>query len=157
MADHPRWTRHLFTGEDLEAITRSVVAAESLTSGEIRVHLEPRVPRGRFMRRRGPLARAREVFAHLGMHRTRERNGVLIYLAVKDRKLAIVGDEGVHARMGDAWWGRVRDLMVDGLRQGASRAAIIAAVEEVGRVLAGHFPRRGDDVDELSDTVSLGE
>jgi uncharacterized membrane protein len=88
------------------------------------------------------------------MHRTRHRNGVLVYLAVDDRKLAIVGDEGIHARVGDEYWARIRDLMVAHLRRGASRTAIVEAVEELGRALAAHFPRGRDDVDELPDGVS---
>jgi uncharacterized membrane protein len=152
---HPRWAREFLTHDDLEAIKQSVVEAESRTSGEIRVHVEPRVPRRRFGRRGDPLERAKEVFAKLGMHRTRERHGVLIYLAVKDRKLAVIGDEGIHVRVTDDYWQSVRDLMVDRLRSGPLSAAIVAAVGEVGRVLAEHFPRRPDDTDELSDEVSL--
>jgi uncharacterized membrane protein len=117
------------------------------------VHLERRLPRGAA----GPgdaLGRAAEVFAALGMQATAERSGVLIYLAVDDHKLAILGDSGVHARVGDAYWQRVRDGMVERLRQGAAREAILHAVSEVGAVLQRFFPRRPDDQNELSDRVS---
>lgn len=147
----PRWLRVLLTEADLEAVAASVTAAEARTSGEIRLHLEPRVSR-----RRAPLERAQELFAQLGMHATRDRNGVLIYVAVKDRKLAVIGDQGVHERVGAIYWERLRDLMIERLRRGASREALVAAVEDVGRVLAEHFPRRPDDVDELSNEVSTG-
>ena len=90
------------------------------------------------------------------MQRTAERNGVLIYLAVDDHRLAIVGDEGVHAQVGDAYWQRVRDAMVERLRRGEARDALVHAVPEAGLVAAArHFPRRPDDQNELSDRVSL--
>jgi uncharacterized membrane protein len=81
---------------------------------------------------------------------------VLIYLAIEDRKLAIIGDDGIHTRVGDDYWNGVRDRMVERLRAGALRAAVVGAVAEVGAALARFFPRRPDDVDELPDDVSLG-
>jgi uncharacterized membrane protein len=154
MARHPRWARTLLSDDDLAAVVEAVHAAEKGTSGEIRVHLERRVrrPRGAAL---DALARAREVFAQLGMHKTARRNGVLIYLAVEDRKVAIVGDEGIHARVGDAGWERLRDVMVERLRRGEARAAVVEAVREVGSVLARHFRRENGDIDELSDEVSI--
>jgi uncharacterized membrane protein len=101
------------------------------------------------------LKRAQALFGQLGMHKTRDRNGVLVYLALADRKLAIVGDEAIHARVGDAYWQRVRDLMVQHLKAEAPRAAVVKAVEDVGRVLAQHFPRRPDDPNELTNEVSV--
>jgi uncharacterized membrane protein len=89
------------------------------------------------------------------MHRTAQRDGVLIYLAIEDHKVAIVGDEGIHARVGDAYWASVRDIMVDRLRRGQPRAAMVDAVRALGQSLALHFPRRPDDTNELSDTVSI--
>jgi uncharacterized membrane protein len=151
MAFHPRWSRRLLSDADFEAISAAIRDAERATSAEIRVHLERRLPRGMT----DALEHARDVFTRLGMHRTRERHGVLIYLAAEDRKLAIVGDEGIHARAGDDHWAGVRDLMIERLRAGAPRDAITAAITAVGRELARHFPRRPDDTNELSDTVSV--
>lgn len=121
-----------------------------LTSGEIRVHLERRLP----WRTRDALARAQALFHRLGMHRTQHRHGVLIYVALASRKLAVIGDEGIHARVGDEHWAGVRDRMVERLRGGRPRDALVGAVEEVGRELARHFPRARDDRNELSDDVS---
>lgn len=154
MADTPRWLRRYFSDDDLAVIAQAVLDAEATTSAELRVHLEPRVPRPLFRRAIEPLVRAREVFAKLEMHRTRERNGVLIYVALGDHKLALFGDEGIHARVGAAYWASVRDLMVAHFREGASRDAIVRAVAEVGGALAQHFPRGPDDVNELSNTIS---
>jgi len=156
MPRHPKWTRRFLSEPDFDAITRAIRTAESRTSAEIRVHLERRVPR-RLLFGRAPdvLTRARHLFRRLGMHRTAERHGVLIYLAVAARRLAVVGDEGIHGRVGDRHWDRVRDLMVEKLRANAPREAIERAIEELGRELAAHYPRRPDDRNELSDEVSV--
>ena len=151
---HPRWAQRLFSEQDFVAITEAVVRAEAATSAEVRVHLERRVHRlpGR---RPDALRRARTVFAHLGMHLTAEHHGVLIYLAVEDRKLAIVGDEGIHQHVGDGYWEGVRDAMIATLREGRPLDAVLAGIAEVGRVLAQHFPRRPGDENELRDHVSV--
>lgn len=146
---HPRWTHALFSDADLDAIEAAIAAAERETSGEIRVHLERHQPSG------DALARATEIFARLGMHDTAERNAVLIYLAVDNHTLAIAGDAGVHAQVGDAYWQGIRNAMVERLRRGEPREAVVHAVGEVGQVLRRFFPRRPDDRDELSDRVSL--
>jgi uncharacterized membrane protein len=156
VARHPRWTHALFSDEDLEAIEAAVAAAERVTSGEIRVHLERRLPRARGAPPGDALARAREVFTRLRMHATAERNGVLIYLAVEDHTLAIAGDAGVHTRVGDEYWQRIRDAMLERLRRGEPREAVVHAVREIGVVLHRFFPHRPDDRNELSDRISLG-
>jgi uncharacterized membrane protein len=156
MARHPKWARRFLSEPDFDAIAGAIKAAESRTSAEIRVHLERRVPRGLLRRRPDALARAQHVFRRLGMHRTPERHGVLIYVAVEERRLAVVGDEGIHTRVGDAHWHAVRDLMIEILREnGPPRRALERAIEALGRALAEHYPRRPDDRNELSDEVSL--
>ena len=155
MARRPKWANRFLDERDFDAIERAIRNAEARTSAEIRVHLEPRVPRRLWRRRPDALTRAQHVFRRLGMHRTAERHGVLVYIAVDERRLAVVGDEGIHARVGDHHWNQVRDLMVAKLRAGAPREAIEGAVEELGRALAAHYPRRPDDRNELSDEVSV--
>ena len=153
-ARHPRWARRLFGADDFAAIAEAVAGAEATTSAEIRVHLERRIHRLPWQRP-DALDRARRVFTDLGMHLTAQRHGVLIYLALEDRKLAVVGDEGIHRHVGDDYWQAVRDLMIARLREGRALEAVVAGVAEVGRVLARHFPRRPDDRNELSDEVSV--
>jgi len=151
MAKHPAWARRLLSHADLDAIAAAIASAEAATSGQIKVHLERRVHGGTG----DALARAKEVFAHLGLHRTEGRDAVLIYLALEDRKLAIIGDIGIHERVGDAYWETIRDHLVHHLRTGAPRAAIVGADEELGRVLREHFPRSHGDRKDLCNEVSL--
>jgi uncharacterized membrane protein len=156
MLGQPRWASRVFSRADLDTIAAAVDAAERQTAGEIRVHIERRVPGVRAATPDDTLARARDVFAALRMHETALHAGVLIYLALDDHGLAIVGDEGIHRRVGDVGWEGIRDRMVERLRAGAARDAVLQAVADVGAVLAREFPRRPDDVDELPDDVSLG-
>ena len=149
MARHPRWVRAFLAEADLDAVARAVAEAESGTAGEIRVHLDARCEDD-------PMARAVEVFERLGMTRTAQRSGVLVYVAVEDRKLAVIGDRGVHERVGDAYWRALTEALVQHLRAGRVRDGLVAAVREVGVTLRRHFPSAPDDRNELSDEVSLG-
>ena len=123
--------------------------AERVTSAEIRVHLDHRCPGD-------AMARAIALFERLGMHAHRLRNGVLIYVAVQDRKLAVIGDTR-HPRAGR------RGVLAavsstDDRRTCAPPArgtACVAAVREVGEALRGSLPARVDDRNELSDEVSF--
>ena len=154
VARHPRWVQRFLSRDDLTAIIEAIARAEALTSAEVRVHLERRVRRAHAGGDR-TLARARDVFARLEMHQTTHRGGVLIYLAVEDRKLAIIGDDAIHARVGDEYWNGVRDGMVARLREGRARDAVVEAVGEVGRALSRHFPRRSDDRPDPNNDLSV--
>jgi uncharacterized membrane protein len=148
MARHPKWVRGFLAEADLDAVTRAIGAAELRTSAEIRVHLDHRCPGE-------PMARAVAVFEHLGMHRTAARHGVLIYVSVGDHKLAVLGDQGIHERVGQVYWERLVDAVLAHFREERPRDGLLHAVAEVGAVLARHFPRRPGDVNELSDQVSI--
>jgi len=148
---HPAWTKRLLSDADLDAIAAAVAAAESQTSGMIKVHLERRV----HGHRGDALARAKDVFAHLQMHRTVHRHAVLVYLALEDRKLAVIGDAGIHARVGEPGWNAIRDRMVARLAAGAAREALVGAVDEVGRILHEHFPPGPGDVPDSSDDLTV--
>jgi uncharacterized membrane protein len=150
MARHPRWVRGFASGDDLDAVAASIAQAEAGTAAEIRVHLEHRCPSE-------PMTRAVEVFERLGMHRTAERAGVLIYLSVDDRKLAVIGDAGIHARVGQEYWDRLVVRVLAHLREARPRDGLVDAVREIGAALAANFPRRRDDRNELSDRVSMDD
>jgi len=151
---HPRWVHKIFSPDDLAAVVDAIARAEATTAAEIRVHLERRV---RHAHSDGDptLARAHEIFARLEMHETAHRASVLIYLAVEDRKLAIIGDEAIHAHVGDEYWGGVRDAMVRRLREGQAREAIVQAVTEVGRELSRRFPSIPGDRPRADNDLSM--
>ncbi len=92
-------------------------------------------------------------FYSSGLHRTRESNGVEIYLSVLERRVVVIGDRGIHEKMGTPHWDDVRDRIIRGIREGKAREGICTAVEACGEALAKHFPHRPDDVNELSDKV----
>jgi uncharacterized membrane protein len=148
MAAPPEWVRRHLSDEDLSVIATAVSGAERLTSGQVRVHVEERCVGD-------PIAQARRVFLRLGLDRTRHRNAVLLYLALGDHKFAIVGDQGIHARVGQGFWDSIRDDLQRDLRAGRMREGVTTAVAEIGKRLGAHFPDRPDDVNELSDTVSV--
>jgi len=148
MARHPRWVRRLMSEADLEAVRRAIVDAEAGTSAEIRVHLDHACPGD-------PMARAAAVFARLGMHRTEARNGVLIYVAIQHRKLAVLGDQGIHERVGDAYWQRLVAEVLAHFREAHPRDGFLHAVGALGAALHQHFPRAPDDHNELRDEVSI--
>jgi uncharacterized membrane protein len=148
MPRHPRWVRKFLSDEDLAAIAGAVREAEGRTSAEIRVHLDHRCTGD-------ALEKAVAVFERLGMHKTADRNGVLIYVAITDRKLAVIGDQGIHERVGEDYWRRVVAVVTEHFRHARPRDGFLHAVGEVGEMLARHFPRRPDDRNELSDQVSI--
>ncbi|MER3445972.1 MAG: hypothetical protein C4291_03670 [Candidatus Dadabacteria bacterium] len=138
----------LISGEERERIVQAIKNAESKSSGEIRVHIEYRCPTE-------PLKRAREVFEKLGMANTKEKNGVLIYIAVGDRKLAVIGDSGIHNKVSPEFWHQVKEGIKGELARGQFCRGICLGIEIIGEKLNELFPPHPDDVDELRDEPSL--
>jgi putative membrane protein len=98
-------------------------------------------------------------FYSSGLYRTRESNGVEIYLSFFEREVVVIGDRAIHEKMGDQHWNKVRDLIIQGMKRKDVRGGICAAIESCGKALAEHFPHRPDDINELPDAVidrSLG-
>jgi uncharacterized membrane protein len=145
---HPRWVRKFLSDVDLDVIQSAVIDAESRTAAEIRVHLDHRCPGD-------AMTRAVAVFERLGMHRTAGRHAVLVYVAISDRKLAVIGDRGIHERVGQEYWDRLVAAITAHFRAERPRDGFVQALGELGGVLARHFPRRPDDVNELSDEVTI--
>ena len=135
---------------DEQRIVAAIEAAELVTSGEVRVHLNDTCSGD-------PLRDAQKQFQKLGMHRTAERNGILFFLALESHKFAVVGDSGIHAKVGQSFWEGIRDHMVPELKEGRLVDALELGIAEAGRALAEHFPHQGrSDRDELSNEVSRG-
>lgn len=135
---------------DEQRIVAAIEAAELMTSGEVRVHLNDTCSGD-------PLRDAQKQFQKLGMHRTAERNGILFFIALESHKFAVVGDSGIHAKVGQSFWEGIRDHMVPELKEGRWVDALELGIAEAGRALAEHFPHQGSsDRDELSNEVSRG-
>ena len=139
-----------FTPEQQKDILRAIKRAEKKSSGEIRVHLETSLE-GDVM------DRAAWVFKMIGMHRTELHNGVLLYLAVKDKKFAIIGDSGINAVVPEEFWDRIRDHLYERFATGQFAEGVTEAVILTGEQLRTHFPRMEDDVNELPDDISFGD
>ena len=139
--------KDFFTATEQDDIRQAILMAELDTSGEIRVHIE-NTCEGEV------LDRAAQVFKQLGMTKTKLRNGVLVYLAIRNRKFAIIGDAGVHQRCGDAFWKALADEMSGHFRKSEFTAGLVHGIRKAGDLLAGHFPRQPDDVNELPDEIA---
>ena len=136
---------------DQQKIVDAIRAAERTTAGEIKVHVEQRCPGG------DPLKRATDLFARLGLTKTRDRNAVLIYVATRDRKFAILGDKGIHEEVGSAFWAEAAQRMKVAFARGAFGEGIAGAVQSVGQRLAAKFPRKSDDVNEIDNEITTDE
>ena len=130
-----------------DRINQAIREAESRTSGEIRVL----ILRGKL--NSDPLVTAQRKFHRLGIHKTRERNAVLIFVAPRVHKLAVVGDNAIHEKCGDEFWQRVVEKMRTHFQNEKFSDALIEAVKEIGSVLATHFPQTVRDTNELPDDV----
>jgi len=133
-----------------DAIVASIASAEMNTSGEIRVHIEMKC-------KKEPYERAIEVFYKLEMQKTVLRNGVLIYVALEDRKLAILGDAGINEVVPINFWSSTKEKMIEHFKEENFAQGISEAVASVGNHLKKYFPRESNDTDELSNELSRGE
>jgi len=156
--DWGRWFRHLFatrgalrrafTEEALDAIERAVDESEQRHSGEIRVAIEGALEPGEVWSGKTPRQRALEVFAALGVWDTEANNGVLIYVLLADRDVEIVADRGFNGRVPDSEWQAACADMEREFRAGRFREGGVVGVEDVGRIIARHFPQLPGQRDE---------
>jgi uncharacterized membrane protein len=140
-------TREFLSKLEHNRIIQAIHEAESKTSGEIRVLIE----RGKL--KSDPFVAAQRKFHRLGMHKTRERNAVLIFVAPRVHKFAVVGDEAIHEKCGDQFWQRVVTAMHHCFRQNKFTEGLGGAITIIGDMLGQHFPRRPADTNELPDEV----
>lgn len=137
-----------FSKEQQALILDSVKVAEKETSGEIRVHIETTC-------NEDVLDRAAWIFKKIGMHKTAERNGVLFYLAVNDKKFAILGDAGINAKVPAGFWNDISELLKKNFSEGRFTEGLSEGILLAGKQLQTHFPYRKDDVNELPDEISF--
>jgi uncharacterized membrane protein len=143
--------RKLLQTIDAARVKAAIQDAERRTSGEIRVSVAP------FFW--GPVRRVAErAFRRLDMHRTKDRNGVLFFIVPSRKRFVVLGDEGIHARVGQDFWECVASLLSAHFRKGEFTEGLIRGIEEAGQQLAAHFPfDPASDVNELSDDIDFGK
>lgn len=142
--------KRFLSGREKEQIIHAIQHAEAETSGEIRVHIESKAGSD-------TLRRAQDLFEKLGMAGTELRNGVLIYLAVNDRQFAIIGDQGIDKVVPENFWDDTKEQMSACFKAGRFAEGICFGIESAGEHLAKHFPHQADDVNELTDEISIGD
>jgi uncharacterized membrane protein len=140
----------LFSESDRDLLKATIGEAEQLTSGEVRVYIEDEC-RGDVM------DHSAFIFEELQMHKTELRNGVLIYLATKDKKFAIIGDAGIHAKVGDDFWKEIKEKMLVQFKQEKFVEGLKVAIMDVGHALKTHFPFSNDDSNELPNDIVFGK
>jgi uncharacterized membrane protein len=140
--------RKFFTEEQKERIMQAIGRAELNTSGEVRVHIENQC-------KEDVLDRAAFLFNKLGMQKTELRNAVLFYVAVNDKKFAVIGDSGINALVEENFWEDVKKLLLDNFKKGQFTEGLEAGIDKAGEKLKKHFPYQTDDTDELSNEISF--
>ena len=142
--------KRLIAKAEERKIVSAIKEAELQTSGEIRVHIERRCVDG------DPIARAIFIFDAIGMHKTAQRNGVLIYVALESRKFSIIGDSGINDAIDANFWNGVKERLEVSFKKGDIAGGIVEAIGATGEILKSAFPYLDGDVNEQSDEISYG-
>ncbi len=137
------------TQEEEQEIVAAICVAETNTSGEIRVHLETKTSVA-------AIHRAAEVFHELEMHKTKNANGILIYVAVQNKLFAICGDKGINDVVPPDFWNETKNIISNHFQRGKFKQGIIEGVLLTGEKLKLYFPHQDNDVNELPNTISKG-
>jgi len=137
------------TASEEQEVVGAILEAEKNTSGEIRVHIESHT-------RKEHYERAKEVFHLLKMDNTKQENGVLIYVAVNDKKFVICGDKGIDAVVPKDFWQSTRNSIQTHFEKGEFKEGLVAGIIKAGEELNSHFPWQSDDTNELSNEISKG-
>ncbi len=142
-------TEDFLTQSEEQEIVQAIVVAEKNTSGEIRVHIEEHSEKA-------PLDRAQEVFFELKMDGTKDRNGVLFYVGVADKKFAIIGDKGINDVVKADFWNSTKEVVIANFKENHFKKGLVDGILKAGEQLKIYFPYQSDDVDELSNEISRG-
>lgn len=137
------------TKQQEQEVINAIREAEKNTSGEIRVHFEKSVDKD-------TITRAKEVFYHLEMDKTRYKNGILFYVAVDDHQFAVLGDQGIDEVVPDDFWESIKDEVVNEFKHGNHGKGLVLGILHTGEKLKEYFPYTEDDINELSDEISKG-
>jgi uncharacterized membrane protein len=142
--------KKLINESQQKAIQAAIAEAELNTSGEIRVHVDATCAGN-------PMEKAIQIFEQLKMHETAQRNGVLFYVAMNDKKLAILGDKGINAVVPENFWDAIRDGMISAFKKGEFSEGLIEGIVTAGQQLKSAFPLLQNDENELSNEVTFGD
>jgi uncharacterized membrane protein len=140
--------REFLTEDEEKRIVDAIASAENRTTGEIRVHIE-------FKCRKDPLARAKKVFHMLEMNQTDARNGVILYIATDDRKVAVYGDVAISEKVEYNFWQDEIDTLISEFKENRFAEGIEKVVGDIGEKLREFFPGEGTDPNELSDEITF--
>jgi uncharacterized membrane protein len=143
-------TAAFLSKEEEQEIVQAIVEAEKNTSGEVRVHIENHS-------NKTPLERAQEVFFELKMEATNDRNGVLFYVSVTDKKFAIIGDQGINELVAPDFWDTTKEIVIAHFKNGNFKTGLVEGILSAGNQLKAYFPYQSDDEDELSNEISKSE
>ncbi len=143
--------KEFFTAEQQQQMTTAIQQAEKNTSGEVRVFVESKCSYV------DPLDRAKEIFFNLKMDKTKDRNAVLLYIAMKDRQMALFGDEEIYRRLGAEYWNSEVKKMIASFSKENYTAGICKCVADIGEALKQHFPFETSDKNELPDEIIFGK
>lgn len=142
--------KSFFSSEQVKRIESAIQSAEQNTSGEIRVHIENHC-------RGDAVECAQKVFHKLGMDKTHLRNGIMFYLAIKDKRFSVIGDEGIHKYVSAGFWDLVRDKMQEQFKHNKFTEGLCEGIAMTGTELKKYFPLSSSDTNELSNDVTFGE
>jgi len=142
--------KELFTDELKKQVVQAIEQAELNTSGEVRVHVDDHC-------KGNVLDRAAYIFEKLEMQKTELRNGVLFYLAVADRKFAILGDAGINQKVPANFWDEIKNDVIAHFKEGDFAGGLSQGIIKAGEQLKAHFPYQEDDVNELDNEISFDD
>ena len=142
--------KKFFTSEQQKAIQQAIADAEHNTSGEVRVHIDDQC-------KKDVLDKAADTFHRLKMNKTKLRNGVLFYLAVSDKKFAILGDKGINEKVEKNFWDNIKEEMLSHFKNEQFTEGLSKGIKMAGEKLKVHFPLQSNDTNELNDDMSFGK
>ena len=151
LLEHHWRVRRIFPPKVLDAIEQAIRAGEATHSGQVRFVVEGALDGKPLFRDQPARERALDVFSQLRIWDTAHNNGVLIYLLLADRKVEIIADRGIDARVGRAGWEKICEAMETDFKAGNFAGGVVRGIEAVSRQLAVHFPRTGGGKNELPD------
>ena len=138
-----------FSKEEKQKIMKAIAEAENESSGGIRVHIENKCAVD-------VLDCASHAFAQLKMHKTKLRNGVLFYFAIRSKKFAIIGDIGINQKVPENFWDEIKEEMQQAFLKGDFVGGLAQGIIQAGQQLKEHFPHQSNDINELNDEISFG-